>query len=209
MFFGANLFHINLFSLTLDKNSMLYWKALHIIFVVTWFAGLFYIVRLFIYHTEAQEKPEVEKSLLSNQFKIMQKRLWYGITYPSFLLTLFLGGRLLYKGWKVEIAQGIYIGYHKESWIHWKLLFVLGLVVYHLLCGKIYKNLQNDKFTLSPMQLRFWNEGATLFLFAIVFLVVLKDALGMLWGLSAVAVLTISLILGIKLYQILRKREKN
>ena len=120
MFFGANLFHINLFSLTLDKNSMLYWKALHIIFVVTWFAGLFYIVRLFIYHTEAQEKPEVEKSLLSSQFKIMQKRLWYGITYPSFLLTLFLGGRLLYKGWKVEIAQGVYIGYYRESWIYSK-----------------------------------------------------------------------------------------
>jgi len=68
-----------------------YIKALHIIFVVTWFAGLFYIVRLFIYFAEAQEKPEPERSILQNQFRIMQKRLWYGITWPSAILTLIFG----------------------------------------------------------------------------------------------------------------------
>ena len=72
-----------------------YYKALHIIFVVTWFAGLFYIVRLFIYHVEALEKAEPEKSILANQFKVMQKRLMYGITWPSMFLTVIFGSLLL------------------------------------------------------------------------------------------------------------------
>src|ERR1035441_1745460 len=75
----------------MNPDWFLYLKATHIVFVVTWFAGLFYIPRLFIYHTEAQEKPEPEKTILSNQFKIMTKRLWYGITWPSMVLTYILG----------------------------------------------------------------------------------------------------------------------
>ncbi|MDR9488704.1 CopD family protein, partial [Salibacter sp.] len=70
---------------------MLYIKALHIIFVVTWFAGLFYIVRLFIYHTEAEQRSEPEKSILQSQFRLMEKRLWYGITWPSAVLTMIFG----------------------------------------------------------------------------------------------------------------------
>jgi len=68
-----------------------YLKALHIIFIVTWFAGLFYIVRLFIYHTEAQDEEEVARIILQKQYKIMSKRLWYGITWPSAILTAILG----------------------------------------------------------------------------------------------------------------------
>ncbi|HVF96269.1 MAG TPA: CopD family protein, partial [Flavisolibacter sp.] len=68
-----------------------YLKALHIIFIVTWFAGMFYIVRLFIYNTEAAEKPEPEKSILQKQFSIMSKRLWFGITWPSAVMTLVFG----------------------------------------------------------------------------------------------------------------------
>ena len=68
-----------------------YLKALHIIFVVTWFAGLFYIVRLFIYHSEAESKPEPERSILQKQYKLMEKRLWYGITWPSMILTITFG----------------------------------------------------------------------------------------------------------------------
>ena len=75
---------------------MIYILPLHIIFVVTWFAGLFYIVRLFIYHTEAEKKPEPEKSILQNQYKIMERRLWYGITWPSAIFTYCLGFTLLY-----------------------------------------------------------------------------------------------------------------
>ena len=73
------------------ENLFKYVLSLHIIFIVTWFAGLFYIVRLFIYHTEAEAKPEPEKSILQNQYKIMEKRLWYGITWPSLVLTLIFG----------------------------------------------------------------------------------------------------------------------
>jgi putative membrane protein len=72
-------------------QTLLTVKALHIIFIVTWFAGLFYIVRLFVYQAEADQKEEPEKSILSKQYKIMAKRLWYGITWPSFVLTLLFG----------------------------------------------------------------------------------------------------------------------
>ena len=73
-----------------------FFKSLHLIFVVTWFSGLFYIVRLFIYHVEAQKKSEMEKNILSKQYKLMQKRLWYIITWPSMLLTLFIATWMLF-----------------------------------------------------------------------------------------------------------------
>ncbi len=171
--------------------AYLYLKALHIIFVVTWFAGLFYIVRLFIYHTEAQELPHQERLALSNQFKIMQKRLWYGITWPSAFLVLIFGGSLL-KDW-MPLTD--------HPWLMVKLCFVLGLYLYHILCGRIYKNLQKDKFTLSAQKLRMWNEVATIFLVAIVFLVTLKSVIDMVWGLVGLVVFTLVLIIAIKLYR--------
>src|SRR5579863_7148349 len=96
----------------------LYIKALHIIFIVTWFSGLFYIVRLFIYNTEANEKSEPEKSILQKQFSIMIRRLWLGITWPSAILTLILGPTVLYR-----------FGYwdNMPAWLWLKLVFVLGL----------------------------------------------------------------------------------
>src|SRR6187455_1219350 len=96
-----------------------YIKALHIIFIVTWFSGLFYIVRLFIYNAEAEEKQEPEKSIMHNQFNIMIKRLWFGITWPSALLTLVLGGWM----W--------FMYYALPDWLILKLVFVFGLYLYH------------------------------------------------------------------------------
>ena len=75
----------------MTQDSLEVIKALHIIFVVTWFAGLFYIVRLFIYQREAQDKPERERAVLTEQFKLMSKRLWLGITWPSAIITSILG----------------------------------------------------------------------------------------------------------------------
>ena len=171
-----------------------YIKALHIIFVVNWFAGLFYMPRLFIYATEANEKPEPEKSTLINQLKIMQSKLWYIITWPSCIITVILGSTLLVKS-----------GLLSQGWMHIKLTFVFLLVCYHFSLHYIFKQQQANKFSFSSTQLRIWNEVATIFLFAIVFLAVVKTKLSFLTGFIGLAALIILLMLGIKLYKLLRK----
>jgi len=179
-------------------SSPLMLKSLHLIFVVTWFAGLFYIVRLFIYHVEAQEKPDPAKNILSDQYKIMEKRLWYIITWPSLILTLIVASSLLYtKG----------VGFMMLDFMLLKLGFVTLLVFYHLGCHKIYKQLQNDTFKYSSMQLRLWNEVATLLLFAIVFLIVYKS-LDFYKGVAGFALLAILLMIGIKLYKKSRNKSE-
>lgn len=173
---------------------MLYWKALHIIFVVTWFAGLFYIVRLFIYDVEANEKENDVRDILQKQFRIMERRLWYGITWPSAILTLITGFYLVYI-----------TGYYTSFWMMLKFGFVILLFLYHLLCHRIYKQLQNNEIRWTSMKLRLWNELATLFLVSIVFIVVLKDALGLLYGMVGLLAVTIVLLVAIKLYKKSRK----
>ncbi len=173
-----------------------YIKALHIIFVVTWFAGLFYIVRLFIYHIEANAKPEVEREILQRQYKIMEKRLWYGITYPSAILTIILGSTLIYYYGSIP------------TWLWFKLGFVAGLVAYHLICGKIFNELQKGIVKYTSSQLRIWNEVATLFLVSIVFLVILKNALSMVWGIAGLVAFAVLLMLAIKIYKKYRKDDR-
>lgn len=168
-----------------------YLKALHIIFIVTWFAGLFYIVRLFIYQTEAQEKQEVERDILTNQFKIMSKRLWYGITWPSAILTLFLGPSLIH----------VYFPISDHPWLIAKLLFVFFLYIYHFICHRIFKDQQRNIYKYSSNKLRVWNEVATILLFAIVFLVILQSIISMWKGLAGLILLSIVLMMAIKFYR--------
>jgi putative membrane protein len=176
----------------------LYLKALHIIFIVTWFAGLFYIVRLFIYHVEANEKPEPEKSILINQFKIMSKRLWYGITWPSFVLTIILAVWLL-------VNQPVFL---KMPWMHIKLTFVVLLIIYHFLNQGLYSQLQRDVIKYSSNQLRIWNEVATLILVPVVFLVVLKNTTDWVYGLIGLVVFAIAIMSAIKIYAKIRNGKK-
>ncbi|WP_226390681.1 CopD family protein [Penaeicola halotolerans] len=174
-----------------------YIKALHIIFIVTWFAGLFYIVRLFIYHTEALEDSEPKRSILSKQFQIMSKRLWLGITWPSAVLTLILGVSLLY-----------YKSYYLEmGFMHAKLGFVLLLYIYHFACHILYKQLQNEVVRYSSTQLRIWNEVATILLVAIVFLIVLQSTLDMVWGLVGLVLFSILIMLAIRVYKRIRESK--
>ena len=170
--------------------AYLYLKALHIIFVVTWFSGLFYIVRLFIYHTEALERPSPEREILVSQYKVMAKRLWYIITWPSAILTVIFGSSLLQY-----YMSGI------PAWLWIKLGFVLGLLAYQMYCHKIFSDLQNDRIKLTGQQLRVWNEVSTVFLIAIVFLVILKSALSMVWGMIGLFVIMAVLMVAIKLYK--------
>lgn len=169
-------------------------KSLHIIFVITWFAGLFYIVRLFIYHTEAQDKKSPEREILTTQFLLMEKRLWYGITWPSAILAVVFGSSMLPNYWPL----------FEHPWLMVKLGFVFFLLLYHFHCGKILKNLKGKKFNYTSNGLRIYNEVATLLLFAIVFLAVLRNVLHMGYGLVGFLILSTILFLGIKLYKKIR-----
>ncbi len=179
---------------------MIYILPLHIIFIVTWFAGLFYMVRLFIYHTEAEKKPEPERTILQNQYKIMERNLWYIITWPSAILTYVLGCTLLYHlyGWNVP------------AWLLIKLAFVFGLTLYHFQNHIIFRRLAKNKITWSSTQLRLWNELATIFLVAIVFIVTLKDTVSFLWGIIGLLLLGFMLWGAVMLYRKARnKNQKN
>lgn len=173
-----------------------YIKALHIIFIVTWFSGMFYIVRLFIYNREAEDKEEPERSILQNQFRIMIKRLWYGITWPSAVLTLIFGG------W-IWALLGVL-----PTWLLIKLIFVIGLFAYHYTLHVIYSQQNKGNFKHSSNQLRIWNEMATVFLVAIVMLVVVKQGISALWGFVGLIGFVIILMSAIKVYKRLRTKEK-
>ncbi|MCM4155087.1 CopD family protein [Gramella sp. AN32] len=174
-----------------------YIKALHLIFVITWFAGLFYIPRLFVYQIEAIQKPEPDKSILGKQFKIMTKRLWFIITWPSAILATIFAIILL-----ILIPEWL-----QQSWMHVKLGFVVLLFAYHIKCHYIFKELQNDVVKWTSHQMRIWNEGSTIILFSVIFLVIVRDAINWIYGVIGIFVLAILLMLGIKLYK--RIRSKN
>lgn len=173
----------------------LYLKALHIIFVVTWFAGLFYIVRLFVYNAEAEGKGEPERSILQAQFRIMIRRLWLGITWPSAVLTLLFGLSLWYSLGTLPL------------WLAVKLGFVAGLFLYHLTLHAIYRQQAAGMFRWTGGQLRIWNEVATVFLVAIALLATVKTALSWVWGLVGLIVLIVVLMAAIRIYKRVRNRE--
>ena len=173
-----------------------YIKALHLIFVITWFAGLFYMPRLFIYHIESADRPESEAAALADQFRIMQRRLWYIITWPSAVLCIgfALWLLLLNPGWLYQ------------SWMQVKLGFVLVLLAYHLATHRMFLRFRDGSQTYSSRFMRLWNEGATLILFAVVFLAVLKDGIRWMFGLGGFLALAVLLMLGIRLYRKARDR---
>lgn len=177
--------------------EFLYIKSLHIIFVVTWFAGLFYIVRLFIYHKEAEKKEDAARIVLQEQYKLMEKRLWYIITWPSAVITLITASCLIY----------LVPAYLSETWMLVKLSFVAALFAYQIACHKIYKQLQNNVCKYSTLQLRLWNEVATIILFSIVFLVVLKSAISWIWGVIGILVVSIILMLMVRVYKKMRAKK--
>lgn len=174
-----------------------YILAIHIIFVVCWMAGLFYMVRLFIYHTEAQEKPLPDRKILSDQFVIMERKLWYIITVPSMVFVLAAGITMLV----------ILPAWLQQPWMHIKLLFVFVLLVYHFVCQWKMKQMARGIFTWSSTQLRVWNEVATILLFAIVFLVVLKDSLNWIYGVVGIILFSVTIMLAVKIYKYFRTKK--
>lgn len=171
---------------------LLYIKALHVISMVTWFAGLFYVVRLFIYRVESESKPEPNKTILTEQLDLMAKRLWYYITWPGMVLTVSFGLYLMIKS-----------GFYRFGWMHLKLAMVFLLILYHLKCGKIRKALIQGTNTLTSIKLRIFNEVPTLLLVGIIFTIYLKDFFSGLWGITVLVLLMGGFMVVLK-----KKRQK-
>ena len=165
-------------------------KSLHIIFVVSYFAGLFYIVRLLLYHTEAlQGKNEVEREILHKQYSFMEERLWNIITVPALVIVLLTGVYLLWLFDWLFLTQG---------WMHIKLLGLVFLLIYHYWSWRTLKELQRGETRYSSVKLRMANEVATLLLFAIVFSVVLKDLFLQYWWATLLSFVAMgALIMGV------------
>lgn len=174
-----------------------YILAIHIIFVVSWMAGLFYIVRLFIYHTEANQKPEAERLILQKQFEVMESKLWNIITQPAMILSVCAGLAMLYLN--PYLLQ--------TDWMWVKLFFVAGLLIYHIICLNIIRQLKRGRFWMTSTQLRLWNELATIFLVAIVFTVILKSAIDWIYGLLGLIAFAAIIMIAVKLYK--KQREKS
>lgn len=173
-----------------------YWfKAFHIIGVVVWFAGLFYLVRLFIYHVEAEAEPEPARSILKKQYGIMETRLLRIITTPGMLVTLAMAGGLLWQ--RPSVLQ--------EGWMHAKLGFVAVLLAYHMYCAKLRKQLEQGECKWGPKQLRALNEGPTLLLVMIVMLVIFQNNFPTGATTWLMAGLVLSFVITIQLYA--RKRR--
>ena len=177
----------------------LYFKSLHLIFIVTWFAGLFYMPRLFIYQIEASEKPEPESSILGKQLALMAKRLWFIITWPSMILATLFALIMLFFNY----------GLLQMPWMQIKLGFVVLLFAYHFKSHQIFKQLQRGEVNYTSKFMRIWNEGATLILFAVIFLAITKSAVNWLYGLFGLLGLAVLLMLGIRLYKRIRDKNPN
>ena len=174
---------------------ILLFKALHLIFMVTWFAGLFYLVRLFVYHREAAGKPQDVREVLEAQYSIMEKRLYYIITWPGMVLTLIFGGLMI-------ISNPAYL----DLWLWLKLGMVLLLVVYHVLCGEWMKDLQLGTNRFNPFHFRLLNEAPTLLLFGIVTLAVFKNLSDFIGVFSGLVVLGVLLFIAAKWYKSMREK---
>jgi len=173
--------------------SLLYFKAFHLIGVIVWFAGLFYLGRLFVYHSEADKRPEPERGTLIAQFVLMEKRLYYGITWPGMCITIFFGTAMLME-WGLP------------PWIHTKIGLVILLVLYHFWCGHLRKKLLQEKCGWSGIQFRIFNEIPTLLLVSIVFLVVFKEAFS--WSVFLLILAGMMLAIGVTVLWLAKRREK-
>jgi protoporphyrinogen IX oxidase len=163
-----------------------YIKALHLVGVVSWFAGLLYIVRLFVYHVEAAQKNQI---VIVEQFRIMERRLWYGITSPAMHITLFAG---LWMMWQIRAWE--------LPWFHAKIFWLLCLFVYHFYVGRWRKALATKGPQKSSKFFRLQNEVATVLLLAIVFTAVTKEAIAALYALWGFLVLAIAILGGMRAY---------
>lgn len=171
-------------------DTYLYIKALHLVAVVSWFAGLLYTVRLFIYHVEAADRPEPDRAILVREYARMESMLWFRIAWPAMIATAVFGLWLMYL-----------TGAWASGWFHLKALLLTLLLAYHLKSGSIRKDLAAGRCRLSSLQLRLWNEAATLLLFAIVFTAVLKNVPAAGKGMLGVAAVALVMVGALRIFR--------
>jgi len=156
--------------------------------------------RLLVYNREAVDMPMDSKRILHGQFGMMMKKLWYGITWPSAILTLIFGMIVLFNGGWAD-------SFRVQTWLHIKLTFVFFLYLYHFSLHMLFKQQSKGIFKYSSQQLRIWNEVATIFLVAIVMLAVVKQNMSFVWGILGLLAFIILLMSAIKLYKIIREKK--
>jgi protoporphyrinogen IX oxidase len=174
-----------------------WYKAFHLIGIVVWFAGLFYLVRLFVYHAEAYQKPEPAQSILKQQYELMEKRLYNIITTPGMIVTVSMAIGLIST--EPEVL--------KSGWLHIKFLFVALLLIYHFWCGRIIKQLEKGENSWSGQKFRALNEAPTILLLVIVLLAVFKNNLPLDITTWLIFGLVILMAVSIQLYA--KKRRQN
>ncbi len=182
--------------------------ALHVIFVVCWFAALFYMPRLLIYHVEAAAKQEPDRTILSEQLKIMQRRLWNAIAWPSMLLTWIFGLWMIVDN-QIMFTNGLVDNLLVQPWFILKLVFVFLLSLYHLQTHFIFKQHQKDAMKWSSFKLRMWNEVATIFLFAIIFLVIPKPKSGWIWAILGLVLFILAIFSAVAIYKANREKKED
>ncbi|MGK7926398.1 MAG: protoporphyrinogen oxidase HemJ [Spirulina sp.] len=175
-----------------------WFKAFHLIGVVVWFAGLFYLVRLFVYHAEASERDEPAQTILKAQYEIMEKRLYHIITMPGMVVTVAMAIGLIST--EPEIL--------KSGWLHIKLALVALLLGYHFFCGRIMKRLARGECNWTGQQFRALNEAPTILLVTIVLLAVFKGNLPLDLTTWLIFALVIAMIAAIQLYAKKRRQDK-
>ena len=173
-------------------------KALHIIFMVSYFAGLFYLVRIFVYYKDTDEFESPKKEILREQYVFMARRLWNIITVPACVLMTIFGLIMIF-------INPILL---KMPWFHLKLTFLVGLAIYHYWCWRTLKQIQNKVFKYTFVQLRMMNELATILLFSIVFAVIQKAMFGEYWYWSIISFFGSGVILMLIVRLINRNNKK-
>jgi putative membrane protein len=168
-------------------------KSLHIIGFVSWFAGLFYLVRIFVYQVESWEKSEPDRSILSHQFDLMAYRVYTIICKPALYITWVFGLGMLWLNGLAWLSA--------NSWMFIKLIFLVGLTFYHFWCGALIPKLEKRSLGISSFQFRMLNEVPTLFLVAISLLAVYKNSLDFLIALGGIILFGITLFVATKAYK--------
>ncbi len=176
----------------------LLFKSLHVVGFVAWFAGLFYLGRMFVYHVEAQDEAEPKRSILTGQFSLMEWRVYKIITNPAMMITWTFGLAMLYLNGLDWLAA--------NGWMHVKLLLLVLLTAYQLWSKRVIRQLENDKFNISSFQFRLLNEVPTIFLLSIALVAVYRNTLNFLYALLGIVGFMVLLYLGARAYK--RHRER-
>jgi putative membrane protein len=178
----------------------LLFKSLHIVGFVSWFAGLFYLVRIFVYQVESWAKQEPERSILSHQFHLMAYRVYTIICLPALFITWIFGGGMLW----INGMEWLWA----NPWMFFKLIFLVSLTLYHYWCGTLIPKLEKKTLSISSFQFRMLNEVPTLFLVAIVLLAVYKNSLDFLIAFASLILFGFTLYVATKAYKKARENGR-